>query len=318
MLKISENSDKHQSVLLQESVKELITDPDGIYIDCTLGYGGHSLEILKHLSPDGKLFAFDLDPDAVSYARENFNDPRFQVFHGNFHQLDFFLLSCGIDKVTGIFADLGVSSPQLDCSARGFSFRADAHLDMRMNNTCGQTAAEALNTLSRDELADIIWKYGEEKASRRIADAIVRFREKKPLQTTGELASIVKKVLGPKKGKTDPATQTFQALRIYLNSELANLETLLKKSLSFLMPGGRIAIISYHSLEDRIVKHFFRDNSQSCICPKSFPICCCQGNMKFRIITKKPVIPSEEEISVNPRSRSAHLRVAEFLGVSPA
>lgn len=302
----------HKSVLLAETVELLAPNRGGIFVDATLGIGGHSEAILQ-TSAKTKVIGIDQDTEAIDFARqrlEKFGD-RFQVFHANFSEITEVLAEAKVEKVDGILADLGVSSLQLDSTERGFSFRYDAPLDMRMNaDSDDATAAELLETLSEFELARIIYEYGEERFSRRIARRIVEKRESgASLKTTKELADLAARVVPKsKKDKIHPATRTFQALRIAVNRELEVLEEFLRAAIENLNENGRLAVISFHSLEDRIVKHTLQKMAGKCNCPPNFPICVCGAEKKIEILTRKPVIPAEIEIAENPRARSAKLR----------
>ncbi|MDD2716015.1 MAG: 16S rRNA (cytosine(1402)-N(4))-methyltransferase RsmH [Candidatus Wallbacteria bacterium] len=304
---------RHQSVLVNEVISHLVVKQEGIYVDCTLGFGGHSSAILSRLGQSGRLIGIESDPETCSEARLKVNDQRFEAVLGTYQKIDFHLIERGITKVDGIFADLGVSSAQLDQPGKGFSFRLDGPLDMRMDPDL-QTAEEIVNTWSTEDLARIFREYGEEPKAWKIATAIEEERRRSRIVSTVQLAELVHRVYHFQKGRIDTATKIFQALRITVNHELENLETLLSKSQRLLNSGGRIAIISYHSLEDRIVKNFFRDKSRSCTCPKELPECRCGGIKLMSLITRKCIFPDENEISLNPRSRSARLRVAEYLG----
>lgn len=307
----------HQSVLLTETIEMLAPERGGIFVDCTLGLGGHSEKILS-ASSETRVIGIDQDPEAIVFAKkrlEKFGE-RFQVFHANFSELESVLKKAKIKKVDGILADLGVSSLQLDSETRGFSFRFDAPLDMRMNpDSNDETAAELLETLSEFEIARIIYEYGEERFSRRIARRIVerRLNGKSP-KTTKELADLVYgSIPRNKKDKIHPATKTFQALRIAVNHELEILENFLQTAIDKLNKDGRLAIISFHSLEDRIVKRKLQKLSGKCECPLKFPICVCGAEKKVEILTRKPIVPQEFEIETNPRARSAKLRACQRL-----
>ena len=303
----------HVTVLLKEAVDGLNIRGDGVYVDGTAGGGGHSAEILTRLTT-GALYSIDQDPDAIATVTERFkDDSRSHIIEGNFGNMKTLLNNAGIDSVDGVLLDIGVSSHQLDEGARGFSYHADAPLDMRMSQS-GQTAADLCNTLSVGELSRMISLYGEEKYAYSIAKGIVRYREEKPVETTFELAEIVKDNV-PQKVRRDghPARKTFQALRIAVNRELDVLERGLQGAFELLAPGGRLSVITFHSLEDRIVKQFMRDKAQGCTCPKDFPVCVCGKKPQVNIITRKPIIPSAEESERNPRARSAKLRVCEKL-----
>lgn len=307
----------HQSVLLAETVELLAPDKGRIFVDCTLGLGGHSEAILQS-SNQTKVIGIDQDLEAIAFAKkrlEKFGD-RFEVYHANFSELESVLSEAKIDKVDGVLADLGVSSLQLDSETRGFSFRFDAPLDMRMNPASDEeTVADLLENLSEFELARIIYEYGEERFSRRIARRIVekRINGMTP-KTTKELADLVaKSVPFNKKDKIHPATRTFQALRIAVNRELEVLTDFLQLAIDKLNVNGRLAVISFHSLEDRIVKRIFQKLAGKCECPPNFPICVCGAERKIEILTRKPVVPQEIEIETNPRARSAKLRACQKL-----
>ena len=303
----------HVSVLLYEAVDGLNIRPDGIYIDGTAGGGGHSAEILSRLT-SGRLYSIDQDPDAIATVTERFkDDDRSTILQGNFGDMKALLNDVGVYAVDGVLLDIGVSSHQLDDGSRGFSYHEDAPLDMRMSQS-GETAADLVNTLDVGELSRIISLYGEEKYAFSIAKGIVRTREIKPIETTLELAEIVKENV-PQKVRRDghPARKTFQALRIAVNHELDVLESGLQGAFELLSQGGRLSVITFHSLEDRIVKRFMRDKAQGCTCPKDFPVCVCGNKPKVKIITGKPILPSDEELERNPRARSAKLRVCEKL-----
>lgn len=301
----------HYSVLLKESIELLNIKPNGVYVDGTLGRGGHSKEILRALGANGRLVAFDRDMDAVNYAKKNLNDTKLEIVHDNFANISKHLPGLGIERVDGIILDLGVSSPQLDDAGRGFSFMQDAALDMRMDNTRGQSAGDWINRVSEEELSDVLWRYGEEKFSRRIASNIVKERIKKPIETTLELAAIIaRSVPHAKKYDKHPATRSFQAIRIYINDELGSLEALLTKLPDMLNTGGRAVVISFHSLEDRIVKTFFN----SLATPNKLPKWVMQEeeSASYKTIAKK-VKASIAEVNENTRSRSAIMRCIERL-----
>jgi 16S rRNA (cytosine1402-N4)-methyltransferase len=284
--------------LLAEVVAGLLPRPGGRYIDGTVGGGGHAAAILEASAPDGRLLGIDCDPAALTAAAARlapYSD-RVTLVRGSFREIGRLATTSGLVQVQGVLLDLGVSSYQLDTPERGFSFQASAPLDMRLDPDAPVTAAHLVNDLPEQELADLIFRYGEERASRRIARAIVEARRRKPIATTDELAAIVSRALGGRRGRIHPATRTFQALRIAVNDELASLEAALPQIVELLAAGGRMAIISFHSLEDRIVKHFMRAEAQA---------------GRLRIITRKPIEASSEEQQINPRSRSARLRVAE-------
>lgn len=303
----------HVSVLLKEAVDVLNVRPDGVYVDGTAGGGGHSAEILSRLTT-GRLYSIDQDPDAIAAVTERFQgDDCSTIVQGNFGDMKALLNERGVYAVDGVLLDIGVSSHQLDDGSRGFSYHEDAPLDMRMSQS-GETAADLVNSLSVGELSRIISLYGEEKYAFSIAKGIVRVREEKPIATTLELAEIVKENV-PQKARRDghPARKTFQALRIAVNHELDVLESGLQGAFELLDPGGRLSVITFHSLEDRIVKQFMRDKAQGCTCPKDFPVCVCGKKPQVNIVTRKPIIPSDEELERNPRARSAKLRVCEKL-----
>lgn len=300
----------HQPVLYHEIIHALRPQSPGRYVDATVGAGGHAWGILEASAPDGQLLALDKDPQALAIASQRLSvyHPRVILVHASYTQLREELQRLGWQQVDGIVFDLGVSSMQLDQAERGFSFLANGHLDMRFDPTTGVSAAHLVNTLSEDELTDLIWRYGEERHARRIAREICRSR---PLRTTLELAEVVERATGRQRERIHPATRTFQALRIAVNEELRALEQALPEAVSALASGGRLAVITFHSLEDRIVKQFFRRESRDCICPPEQPICTCNHRATLREITRKPILPSSEEIEINPRARSAKLRVAE-------
>ena len=308
----------HLPVLLRETVEWLSPPPDGIVLDCTVGMGGHSAELLKHI-PRGRLVGLDQDVEALQHAGLALQgDPRVTLVKANFADLLKVLKDNSLSEVDSVLMDIGVSSLQLDSPLRGFSFQQNGPLDMRMDSSAPLTAADVVNTYPEEKLANVIYEYSEERKSRQIANAIVRHREQKPFETTEELALLAKKVLGspkPKKGESfkHPATRLFQALRIEVNQELEVLKSALKDALSVLKPGGRLAVITFHSLEDRIVKQYFKSESVDCICPPRIPQCVCGHKASIELLTRKPVEASEEEIAQNPRSRSAKLRVVQKL-----
>lgn len=304
----------HISVLYYELIDNLNVSADGIFVDCTGGGGGHASLLLEKLSENGRLIILDRDIDAVARLKDKFaEDKRVVVVHSNFADIDTALLSRNIEKVDGIYADFGVSSFQLQESGRGFSFRKDGPLDMRMDTTCGEPVSEIINTYSESNLSTIIFKYGEERFSRQIASSIVKRRAVKPFTTTVDFAEVIKGAIPKKfhKKGINPATKTFQAFRIFVNGELDALEVLMSKVSSLLKPNGRFAAISFHSLEDRIVKEWLNHYAAPCICPDSFPVCVCGKEPEMKVITRKPIVPSEKEVAQNPLSRSAKLRVAE-------
>lgn len=305
----------HVSVLLNECIENLKIKPDGVYVDCTMGGAGHSKEIVKKLSDKGLFIGFDQDKNAINTARERLSEyeNRVKFVHSNFENIKEELEKIGIYKIDGVLADLGVSSHQLDEAERGFSYMQDAPLDMRMDVRCEFSAYDVVNTYTEDELAKIIKDYGEDNWAKRIAKFIVEERVNKPIETTGELVDVIKKAI-PKKARIDgphPAKRTFQAIRIEVNNELGVITKMINDASSIMNEGGRICIITFHSLEDRIVKNAFKYLASDCICPQHLPICQCDKESEVKIITRKPLLPSDEEIEVNPRSRSAKLRVAE-------
>ena len=303
----------HIPVLLHETINGLDIKENGIYVDGTAGGGGHSSEILSHLN-NGKLISIDQDPDAIMHIKERFKDEKNSIIiKGNFSDMKQLLNDRGVYCVDGVMLDIGVSSHQLDTSERGFSFHEDAPLDMRMSQS-GQTAADLVNSLSYAQLAQIINRYGEEKYASSIARNIVAAREAKQIETTLELAEIIKNSV-PQKVRRDghPARKTFQALRIAVNRELDVLESGLKDAFELLSQGGRLAVITFHSLEDRIVKQTMASWCTGCTCPKDFPVCVCGNKPKAKLVTRKPIVASEQELEMNPRSRSAKLRVCEKL-----
>ncbi len=307
----------HRSVLLQECIEALAIRPEGIYIDGTAGGAGHSAVIASHLSAGGKLLALDQDATAVKVATERlacFGD-RAEVVHTNFCNLAKVCAARGIEGFDGLLLDLGVSSYQLDTAERGFSYRADAPLDMRMDVDNPRSAYTVVNEYSEDALRRILFEYGEERYSSRIAQSIIRARESRPIETTGELVEIIKRSVPAAQGKGGhhPAMRSFQALRIEVNAELDVIAPAIKSAVSLLNPGGRIAIITFHSLEDRIVKQTFASLTGGCTCPPSFPICVCGNRPQIKLVNRKPILPSREELAENPRSHSAKLRVAEKL-----
>ena len=306
----------HYSVLLNETIENLNIRPDGIYVDGTLGGGGHSYQILKRLGENGRLIGIDQDADAIQAAGERLAEfgNKATLIRSNYANMKEELHAIGVNGVDGIVLDLGVSSFQLDTPERGFTYREpDAPLDMRMDDRQSQTAKDIVNGYSEMDLYRIIRDYGEDKFAKNIAKHIVQAREKKPVETTGELVEIIKAAIPAKirMQKGHPAKQTFQAIRIELNRELEVLRDSLDDMIDFLNPGGRICIITFHSLEDRIVKNAFRTNEHPCTCPPDFPVCVCGKVSKGRVVTRKPVLPGEKELEENSRSKSAKLRVFE-------
>ena len=303
----------HTPVLAKEVINALDVQPGGRYIDCTLGGGGHAAAILEHSSPGGQLLGIDADPEAIKTARKNLKTygDSILLVNENFVNLKDICLKYDFSPVHGILFDLGLSSLQLNSDdARGFSFQHDAALDMRLNPQQEVTAGDIVNQFSENELAKIIKTYGEEVQSHKIARCIIKER---PITTTLQLARTVEQAVGGRRGKIHPATKTFQAIRIAVNHELENLETVLMQGLNTLGFKGRLVVISYHSLEDRIVKQFMHRESKDCICPLSAPVCICRHAASLRLINRKIITPSDEEVKTNPRSRSARLRVAECI-----
>ena len=306
---------EHVSVLLNETVDGLNVKPDGVYVDATLGGGGHAYEVCSRLGKHGRLIGIDQDADAIAAATkrlEPFAD-KVTVVRSNYENIASVLHDLGIEKVDGIYLDLGVSSYQLDTASRGFTYREDAPLDMRMDQRNTQTAADIVNTYSETELYHIIRDYGEDRFAKNIAKHIVQRRQEKPYETTGELIETIKAAIPAKIRATGghPAKRTFQAIRIELNHELDVLNRSIDTMIDLLNPGGRLSIITFHSLEDRIVKKRFRDNENPCICPPEFPVCMCGRKSKGTVITRKPIVPGEEELEYNKRSKSSKLRVFE-------
>ena len=304
----------HISVLLHECIENLNIRPDGIYVDGTLGMGGHSEQIAARLTT-GKLIGIDRDETAIERAGARlapFGD-RVQLVHGNFRDAAAILDRLGIDAVDGMLFDLGVSSPQLDESERGFSYMHDAPLDMRMDATEGLSAWNVVNEWPEGELKRILYEYGEERYAPRIAGAIVRARAQQPIATTMELVDVIRSAMpgAALREKQHPAKRSFQAIRIAVNDELGAVREAMEKAIDCLNPGGRLAVITFHSLEDRIVKAAFNQAAQGCTCPKDFPVCVCGKKPKVRLTPRKPILPSDEEIEENPRARSAKLRVCE-------
>ena len=308
----------HATVLVREAVEELAPHPGDRYLDGTFGGGGHTRAILEASAPDGRVLALDADPAAIARGeplRAEYGD-RLVLRQANFAALATVARETGFAPLDGVLLDLGLSSFQLADAGRGFSFQQDGPLDMRFGPGAGTTAAELINGAAEEELADILWRYGEERHARRIARAIVRERERAPIATSGALAALVARAVPHRPGERErihPATRTFQALRIAVNGELDALESALDGALATLAPGGRLAVIAFHSLEDRIVKEFMRREATDCICPPHVPVCVCGHRATLRLVTRKGVRPAEAEVAANPRSRSALLRVAERL-----
>lgn len=305
----------HVSVLLEETIDSLNIKPDGIYVDGTLGGGGHSLEICKRLGDDGRLIGIDQDMDAIRAATDrlkNYSD-KVTIVHSNYQNIDSVLRDLSIGGVDGIVLDLGVSSYQLDNADRGFTYREDTPLDMRMDQSQPMTAKDIVNEYSEQELFRVIRDYGEDSFAKNIAKHIVKARQDKPIETTGELNDIIRAAIPARvrQGGGHPSKKTFQAIRIELNRELDVLEQSLDKMIGLLNPGGRLSIITFHSLEDRIVKNIFRKNMNPCICPPEFPVCTCGRVPTGKVITRKPIVPDAEELSNNKRAKSSKLRVFE-------
>lgn len=305
----------HETVLLREAIEALQIKPDGVYVDCTFGRGGHSRLILQKLSAVGRLIALDKDPAAVAAGRA-ITDPRFVMMHSGFAHLTELLGKLAIEKMDGVLLDLGVSSPQLDDEQRGFSFRFDAPLDMRMDTSSGQTAAEWLASVNENLLGEVIRDYGEERFATQIARALVTARQEKPIATTRQLSEIIAQAVRTREPGKNPATRTFQAIRIYLNQELEEIARILPQCVDCLRPGGRIVVISFHSLEDRMVKHFLRDMAQGDKLPRNLPIRAADiPTGRLRLIGKA-IHASSQEVAINPRARSAVMRVAELAGAT--
>lgn len=301
----------HRPVLLEETVDNLITDLHGTYVDCTLGGGGHLRHLTEKLADDAVVIGIDKDLDILEQTSRQLGDLNIILVQADFKHLDQVLNSLGIEKVDGIMMDLGVSSFQLDRAERGFSFHQDAPLDMRMNREQSLTAREIVNHYPEDELRDILFRYGEEAYARSISRAIVNYRKSKSIESTLELAEIIKAAVPAKyRREKHPARKSFQALRIAVNEELEALRQVLPQTVARLKTGGRLCVISFHSLEDRIVKQFMQDQARDCICPPSFPVCRCDHRAQLKIIHRKPITASAEECELNPRARSARLRVA--------
>ncbi len=305
----------HRSVLLDECIENLNIKPDGIYVDGTAGGGGHSLEIVKRLTDGGRLIAIDRDDAAIAAASARLADysDRVTFVRNNFSSAAEVCRELGIEKIDGILLDLGVSSYQLDTVERGFTHNSDAPLDMRMDRRGELDAYTVVNTYTYEELRRVIWEYGEDRFAPKIASAIVRRREKAPIATTGELVDVIKSAIPPaaREGGHHPAKRTFQAIRIEVNGELDAIEPAIRNAKEIMNKGGRIVIITFHSLEDRIVKQTYADMASGCTCPRTLPVCVCGKTPEVKVITKKPILPSERELEENPRSRSAKLRVAE-------
>lgn len=304
------NAPGHEPVMLEECISALQVQRGGRYVDCTVGGGGHAAAILEESSPGGQLIGIDADPHAIKVARGKLKPYGKDAIlvNENFKYLENICTRHGFSPVNGVLFDLGMSSLQLEEAGRGFSFRQDSPLDMRFSNGQDLTAADIVNTYPEVELAQLLYRYGEEQRNRQIARRIV---ERRPLRTTQELARVVEQAVGGKRGRIHPATKTFQALRIAVNHELENLELALEQAVNLLGNGGRIVVISFHSLEDRLVKGFFRREAQWCICPPGMPACICGHTPRLKVLSKKAFRPSPVEVQTNPRSRSARMRVTE-------
>lgn len=306
----------HVTVLLQETIAQLQVEPSKVYLDGTLGGGGHAAAVAEKLTT-GRLIGLDRDENAIRAARERLSpwSDRVTLLHRNFRELDSALDELGVESVDGMVFDLGVSSPQLDNGTRGFSYMADAPLDMRMDETQRLTAWELVNQWPKERIRRILFDYGEERYAPQIAAAIVKRRESSPIESTLELVDVIKSAMPPQalREKQHPARRSFQAVRIAVNDELGALDDLMAVAVDRLRPGGRLAVITFHSLEDRIVKSAMQDAARGCVCPPGFPVCVCGRKPKVRLVTKKPIVPGERELVENPRARSAKLRVAERL-----
>jgi len=307
---------QHRSVLLDECIDALSIRPDGIYLDGTLGGAGHSLEICRRLTT-GRLIGVDRDEVALRAAAERLKPfaDRVTTVHSNFCEINTILDGLGLDGVDGMLFDLGVSSPQLDDASRGFSYMADAPLDMRMDRGEALTASTVVNEWPQEELRRILYEYGEERYAPQIAAAIVRRRQQRPIETTLELVDVIRSTMPPQalREKQHPAKRSFQAIRIAVNDELASVSRLMHDAIDRLNPGGRLAVITFHSLEDRIVKNAMQAAAKGCTCPPEFPVCICGKKPKVRVLTRKPIVSGAQELAENPRARSAKLRVAEKL-----
>ena len=302
----------HLPVMPEEVITGLNIRTDGLYIDATLGGGGHASLILEKLTT-GKLLGIDRDKDALDENKEKWENENFTGVHGNFHALPGILKDRGIDKIDGILIDLGISSHQVDTPGRGFSYRLDGPLDMRMNQQQGQTAADIVNTCAEKDLTRILYQYGEERHAPRIVRSIIKAREKEPIQGTAQLVDIIESALpaAARHGEKHPSMRTFMALRIAVNDELEPLKDTLLALPGLLNPGGRVVILTFHSLEDRIVKHAFRHMANPCNCPRDIPFCACGKKPAVKIITRSPILPGEGELAINSRAKSAKLRIAE-------
>jgi len=300
----------HIPVLLNESIENLITDKSGKYFEGTIGFGGHTELILSNLDAEARYIGTDKDINAYEHCKNKFReDKRIELYNASFNNIIDISKITFIEKFDGIFADLGVSSFQLDNKESGFTFREDVQLDLRMDKSKGEPASFFLNKISENELVDLFFKYGEERNSKKIANAICNYRLKTKIKTSGQLKGIIEEFT-PERFLNKTLSRIFQALRIFVNDELDELEEFLEKSVSVLNKNGKLVIITFHSLEDRIVKNFFKEKTKTCICPPEYPVCVCETNPELKIVTKKPIVPSEEEVKLNKRSRSAKLRVA--------
>lgn len=304
-------SKHHTPVLLAESLEYLIGSKTGVYFDSTLGFGGHSEGMLDLLDNDAKLISTDVDANAFEHSKKKFsNDSRMKIYNFNFQKIDVIAKIESVNAFDGIFADLGVSSYQLDSPSAGFTYRQDAKLDLRMDKSIVVNASDIINSYSEEDIANLIYKYGEEKNSRRIASRICEARTHKKIETTSELSKIISEITS-QRYLIKTLSRVFQALRIYVNDELVILKNFIHKAVDLLKNGGRIVILSYHSLEDRIIKDAFRFEALDCVCPKDYPVCRCEKESRVKILTKKPILPSGDEVVRNPRARSAKLRAAE-------
>lgn len=304
-------SKHHTPVLLAESLDYLIGSKTGVYFDGTLGFGGHSEGILNLLDEDAKLISTDVDANAFEHSKKKFsNDFRMKIYNFNFQKIDVIAKIESVNVFDGIFADLGVSSYQLDSPSAGFTYRQDAKLDLRMDKSIVVNASDIINSYSEEDIANLIYKYGEEKNSRKIASRICEVRTHKKIETTSELSNLISEITS-QRYLIKTLSRVFQALRIYVNDELDILKSFIHKAVDLLKMGGRIVILSYHSLEDRIVKDAFRFEALDCVCPKEYPVCRCEKESRVKILTRKPILPSQDEVMRNPRARSAKLRAAE-------
>lgn len=305
---------KHQPVLLNETIDYIAGNPDGLYVDCTLGGGGHTRALLSRLSQKGRLLAIDRDEVIMARTRETLDHPGLEFIHGDFRNLFDLINPNDIGKVDGIMIDLGVSSFQLDTPERGFSFHEDAVLDMRMDTTQALSARDIVNSYSEQELSEIIFRFGEERYARSIARALIKRRQDQEIKTTLELVDIIKSAVpGKYRREKHPARRTFQALRMAVNEELEAVSQVLPQAVQILQTGGRLGVITFHSLEDRIVKRFMQEKSRECVCPPGMPVCTCNHQAELKVLTRRAVVPGDEECADNPRARSAKLRVAQKL-----